>query len=301
MNNALILDCYGGPALAYGALGDVSFTAPSGGTVTVTNAANLRDPVASKVAVIDWALTTQVVGGANNGYFGPILMSVSGPARLWSGNSWALVNTTLPSRTRVEQSWGPIGPPTYAYAGGPFLEPVRGVQRCIAFSVTSQPFSGYPFGNASTTTQALQVQFFMGHARGRMTIGRLFIGAMVQLGSSLSSERTLGAVDYAPRAATAAGATSRRLRNVARTRDLTLQPTGPLPAFSTDGGPAFALPVLLDLLGTNSHTVLAPGAIGASPRGDGPECMYGLFRGAVELASRPGDRQGAKLTFVETF
>jgi hypothetical protein len=299
MNSALILDCYGGPRLGYGSLGDAVFTAPSGGTVTVTNAANLRDPVAAKTATIAWAQLPRVAAGANAGYYGPVRIEVTGADRLWSGNAWALVNTTLPARCRIEQEFS-TGPGAVDYVGGPFLEPVTGVQRCLAFSSQSQAFAGY-LGNITGTSYTLTINIYLPFGSGRFALGRLFIGQMASLGSLLSAERSYGAIDYSPRSQTVAGNVARRLRGTARTRSMTLSPTFGSPNVPTDSGVALILPTFLDLVGTSSHVVLCAGAPGATPRGDGPECMHGLFRGAVELTSRPGNRQGAKLAFVETF
>lgn len=299
MNSALILDCYGGPRLGFGSLGDAVFSAPAGGTVTVTNAANLRDPVAAKVATIDWALLPRVVAGANTGYYGPLRIEITGVDRLWSGNAWALVNTTLPARTRIEQEFS-TAPGALEHVGGPFLEPVAGIQRCLAFSSQSQAFAGY-LGNLTGTSRTLTINIYLPFGSGRFTAGRLFVGAMVSLGSLLTAERSYSAIDYSPRAQTVAGNAARRLRGTARTRALTLSPTLGSPVVTTDAGVGLILPTFLDLVGTSSHVVLCAGAVAAVPRGDGPECMHGLFRGAVELTSRPGNRQASKLAFVETF
>lgn len=303
MTSALILDSYGGPRVPYGALGDVVATAPGGGTVAILNAALLRDPVASKVATVTFNGLPYIASGANLGYYGPLRLSVTGEGRLFSGNAWALVNTTLPARTRVEQAWGTT-PGTPAYVGGPFLTPVPGLQRTLAFSApaaTFQPFAGYLGGVTGTTAFTLQIDLYLPFARGEFTVGRLFIGGIVQLGPMLLSERDFGAVDYAPQSNTAAGYTARRARGVARTRALVLEPTAPNPTVSTDAATTIALPVLLDLIGANSHLVLAPGAVGATPRGDGPECLYGLLRGPVDVQARAADRQSARLQFIETF
>lgn len=300
MNAALILDSYGGPRVPYGSLSDAVFSTPGGGFVTVTNAATLRDPVASKVATVAWFSLPRVASGPNTGYHGPVRISVTGPTRMWSGNAWALVNTTLPAHTRVEQAWGAT-PGTPAAVGGPFLEPMRGIQRSLAFSLQAQAAPGYLGGVLTATNSTLQLDFYLPFGRGEFTVGRLFIGAMVRLGAVLSSERNLGAVDYAPDGRAVSGATARRSRGVARTRDLILEPNTPNPTLATDGGTALGLPVFLDLVGTNSHVVLAAGAVNALPRGDGAECIHGLFRGQVELAGGRANRQSSRLRFVETF
>lgn len=300
MRTLIFADSYGGAALLYGGLGDAVFTAPSGGTVTVANAANLRDPIAGRVATIAHASLPRVASGANIGLFGPVQIEVAGPDWAWSGTNAAFVNTTLPARARVERAFDSSASGyTYQHAGGPFLEPMPGVARNLVFKAHDNggfTFVGYLGGNGgfTGTVMTMRLQIYLPFGTGSFTIGRLFIGAAYSLASAgLLSGRNDGAVDYTPRADAIRGSSARRLRATRRTRALNLAP----PATLTD---ALALPLILDYVGSNQHVLIAPGQSLDAPVGDAPATLYGLLKAPLTVQAAAADRQSAALQFIET-
>jgi hypothetical protein len=107
-------------------------------------------------------------------------------------------------------------------------------------------------------------------------------------------------VDYAPEGTALSGTGARRSRGVARKRTITLEPDFPRPTvsgFFTD----FELPLLLDLIGVNSHVLVYGPTAADTALGDGPECIYGVLRPSLEVTARPADRQSTVLQFLETF
>lgn len=264
------------------------WSAPSGGMVSVSDVAALKDPVLAKPATISYSGLP-----ASSGRYGPIRARVDAPSALgWTGNAIVLCACTIPSAARIEIDSWLINPSTHVLAAENVGASRPGMARHVVVYAPSRALAEGGTGVVKTS-----VHFFMPTPAGSFQIGRWFQGQVVDITSALLGPINDEAVDFAVRGVGRSREVRARPRGVGRRFSLPMIQRGTLPVI----GGSRTLFDVLDRIGASTHVVFWPEATLA---GGGPavhqRLLYGLFEKDLSVAHAGADEFTATPVLYET-
>jgi len=273
----------------YGSSPDtILWSAPNGGSVTVTDAAALKDPVLSKSATISYSGLP-----ASSGRYGPIRARLDATSAIsWTGNAIVLCACTIPDGSRIEIDSWLINPTSHVLAAENFGAARPGMARHIVVFAPSRALAEGGTGVIKTS-----VHFFLPTPAGSFQIGRWFQGQVVDITTALLGAINDEAVDFAARGVGRSREVRARPRGISRRFSLPLIQRGSLPVI---GGSARLFDVL-DRIGASTHVVFWPEATLAA---GGPavhqRLLYGLFEKDLAITHAGADEFSATPVLYET-